>query len=287
MLPREQRDVISWNETCGCRPKRSCSRPQPKAHAQGLHRTGSSRLAVERKEITLTIASTIPHAARSVLRRRMTLASFVAVLLPLAALPPAARAQARAQSSKLALAPPADYKNRYEVYGGIGFQNGQAGQALPRRFNQGTAEALATYWLTPHLGVAADYRFAGGTTPVLSPYYNRVAIYDHIFMGGVQWRGPKNRYAAIDYHGLAGVAHGIFDTAIRGYPGGSPVSAESIGLYSNQTSPYFALGGSVDFNYTKNIAIRLQPDLILEHFGTETREFFAISAGVVYRFGHR
>ena len=29
--------------------------------------------------------------------------------------------------------------------------------------------------------------------------------------------------------------------------------------------------------------MRLSPDLILEHFGTETREFFAISGGVVYR----
>ncbi len=46
-----------------------------------------------------------------------------------------------------------------------------------------------------------------------------------------------------------------------------------------------ALGDSLDFNYSKNIAVRLQPDLILEHFGTETREFFAISAGIVYRFG--
>jgi hypothetical protein len=26
---------------------------------------------------------------------------------------------------------------------------------------------------------------------------------------------------------------------------------------------------------------------MLEHFGTETREFFAISGGVVYRFGKR
>jgi len=35
------------------------------------------------------------------------------------------------------------------------------------------------------------------------------------------------------------------------------------------------------------MAIRLSPDLILEHFGTETREFFAISGGVVYRFSKK
>jgi hypothetical protein len=48
-----------------------------------------------------------------------------------------------------------------------------------------------------------------------------------------------------------------------------------------------ALGGSVDINKSKNWAIRLSPDLILEHFGSETREFFAISGGVVYRIGKR
>ena len=37
-------------------------------------------------------------------------------------------------------------------------------------------------------------------------------------------------------------------------------------------------------NRSKNWAIRLSPDLILEQFGNETREFFAISGGVVYRF---
>ncbi len=223
-----------------------------------------------------------PAAGRTQRRHRTLAATLLTTLVTLAA-----GTVARAQQSKLNLAPTATYDNRYEIYGGIGFQNGQAGQALPKRFNSATAEALGTYWITSKLGVAGDYRFSGGTTPVLSPYYNRVAIFENIFMGGVQYRGPKGRYAAIDYHAFAGAAHGTFDSAISGYPGGSPVSATDIGLYSNRTSPYFALGGSVDFNYSKNLAIRLQPDLILEHFGTDLREFFAVSGGVVYRFGKR
>ncbi len=166
--------------------------------------------------------------------------------------------------------------------------NGQAGQNLPKRYNLGVAEVMGTYWLGEHLGVAADYRFAGGTTPLFpNPYYNRVQVTQNIFSGGVQWRGPKNRYAAIDYHALAGATHGTFDHAILNFPGGSPISATGLGLYANKTSPWGAVGGSVDFNYSANIAIRLQPDLIFEHFGTETREFFAISGGVVYRFGMR
>ena len=114
--------------------------------------------------------------------------------------------------------------------------------------------------------------------------------------GGVQYRGPKNRYAAVDYHALAGITYGVFDNAVKNYPGGSPVSAcdstpspsgGSLHLYCNHGAFFSALGGSVDFNYTPRLAIRLQPDLILEHFGTELREFVSVSGGVVYKFGKR
>jgi hypothetical protein len=187
------------------------------------------------------------------------------------------------------------YDNRWEIYGGLNFMNGQAGQVQPgRRYNMGGGEAMGTYWLTSKLGVAADYRFGAGTTPVTSPYYNRVVIIQNIFSGGVQYRGPKNRYAAVDFHALAGGTDGDFNYAVTHYPGGSPVPAcstqpnqVSLGLYCNHISPYGAVGGSIDFNESGRLAIRLQPDLTFEHFGTETREFFAISAGVVYRLGHR
>lgn len=189
------------------------------------------------------------------------------------------------------------YNDRWELYGGLSFMNGQAGQALPKRYNMGGGEVMGTYWLTDHLGVAGDYRLELGTTPVLSPFYNRVLVYQNIGSGGVQWRGPKGRYAAIDYHALAGITSGTFDNAVKNYPGGSPVSAcapdqkpgqiGNLGLYCNHSSFLSALGGSVDFNYTPRVAIRLQPDLILEHFGTELREFVSVSGGVVYRFGRR
>lgn len=196
------------------------------------------------------------------------------------------------------------YDNRFEVYGGLSLMNGQAGQDLPKRYNMGGGEVMATYWLGGpsstgrigrNLGLAADYRLEAGTTPVVSPYYNRVLVMQHVFSGGVQFRGPRNRYAAVDFHALAGGTYGIFDNAVKNYPGGSPVSAcaaeqksgqrGTLGLYCNDVAPFGTAGGSVDFNYSPKIAIRLQPDMIFEHFGTETREFFSISGGVVYRIG--
>jgi hypothetical protein len=96
-------------------------------------------------------------------------------------------------------------------------------------------------------------------------------------MGGVTYRGPKGHFAAIDYHALIGADHGVFDGP----------TTYNVGLYTNRTKPIGAFGGSLDYNVSKNIAVRLSPDLIVEHFGTEYREFFAISGGVLYRFGKR
>jgi hypothetical protein len=193
---------------------------------------------------------------------------------------------------KIGLAAPVTYDNRYEIYGGLNFMNFQAGQDLPKRMNLGGGEFLGTYWLTSHLGLGVDYRGEAGTTPVLAaasayPYnLGRPLVYMNMGMLGAQWRGPKNQFYAINYHGYAGVSHGTFDDTRK--PGEQFFNWNNVtGLYSNRTKPIAALGGSVDFNLSKKMAVRLSPDLMLEHFGTETREFFAISGGVIYRFGKR
>jgi hypothetical protein len=216
----------------------------------------------------------------------------LAMLLAVSGMALAGGIAAHAQT-KLGPVAPVTYANRWEVYGGLNFMNFQAGQNLPKRMNLGGGEIEGTYWLTPKIGLAADYRGEAGTTPVdANPInINRPLVYMNMGLVGAQYRGPKNQFAAIDYHAYGGLSHGVFDA---GTAGGGPVNpstpaqnAATVGLYSNRTSPIFALGGSVDVNESKKIAIRLSPDLILEHFGTETREFFAISGGVVYRFGKK
>jgi hypothetical protein len=103
----------------------------------------------------------------------------------------------------------------------------------------------------------------------------------NIGMAGVQWRGPKNHYASLNYHALAGVGAGDFSQA---YYNGQQIN---VGLYDSTIKPMGVVGVSLDYNRSKNLAVRIQPDLVFEHFGTETREFFSLSAGVVYRFGKR
>jgi hypothetical protein len=198
---------------------------------------------------------------------------------------------AQAQQQKLGSAPPVTYDNKYEVYGSLNFMNFQAGQNLPKRMNLGGGEFLGTYWLKGKWGLGAEYRGEAGTTPVFPQvdvfYIHRPLVYMNMGLAGMQYRGPKNQYAAINYHAYGGLSHGVFDAGTAGAGPVNPYTpaqnAQIAGLYSDRTSPIFALGGTLDFNRSKNWAVRLSPDLILEHFGTETREFFAISGGIVYR----
>jgi hypothetical protein len=260
---------------------------------------------------------TIGKAARSVARvtgYRAVTAVFVVGLLMAGATQgqaqgtvatPQTQTTVPISSSKIAAAAPVTYDNKYEFFWGFNFQNFQAGQSLPNRMNLGGGEVLFTYWLPgsgwiKKLGVGADYRFDAGTTPVLanagvtpvSPttngtgINNRPLVWLNTGMLGAQYRGPKNQYAALSYHGYFGVSHGTFDKSFRNVNSNvNPFAAT--GLYTNRTKPFAAVGASVDFNLSKKWAIRLSPDLILEHFGTETREFVAVSGGAIYRFGKR
>jgi hypothetical protein len=189
-------------------------------------------------------------------------------------------------SSKIGPAAPVTYDNKYEIFGGLNFQNFQAGQSLPKRMNLGGGEILGTYWLTRNIGLAADYRIDAGTTPVFANAFvnNRPLVYLNTGMVGAQYRWIKNQYIAVNFHGYGGVSHGTFTYSTKDVP---PLYLPTIGLYTNRTKPIAALGGSLDFNLSKRMAIRFSPDLILEHFGSETREFVGISGGVIYRIGKK
>ena len=193
----------------------------------------------------------------------------------------AAQTQNVPATGKLSAAPPVTYANRWEIYGGLMLQNDQAGQNLPKRMNFGGVEVLGTYWVTKKWGIGGDFRGMAGTTPVFpNPYTSRPLVVFYEGMGGVEYRGPKNQRAAINFHAYGGMVHGDFTE--------TPLPAgENVGLYTNRTSPMGVAGTSFDFNISRNLAFRLSPDLVVEHRGTETREFFAISGGPVYRFGKK
>ena len=213
----------------------------------------------------------------------------IAMAAVLAGLLTAVGAQAQ---TKLGPAAPVTYDNKYEVYGGLNFMNFMAGQDLTRRMDFGGGELEGTYWLTRKWGLAAEYRGEAGTTPVLpraGTYgIHRPLVYMNMVLFGAQYRWMQNQHAALELHAYAGPSYGVFDAGTAGAGPGdvydATENARHVGLYANHTAPIFALGGSIDMNRSKNWAVRLSPDLILDEFGSGTREYFAISGGVVYRF---
>ena len=213
-------------------------------------------------------------------------AALVLVLSGVAAMS-AGRLEAQ-EAGKLAAAPPVTYDNRFEVYGGLNYMNFQAGQNVAKLMNLGGAEFTATYWLSKKWGVSADYRGDAGTSPVTpNSTFNGTALgVLNSGMLGAQDRVAQNQRVAFSAHALAGVSHGWFDETLPSVGPGTTTFGNS-GFYNNKTKPMGAVGGSIDFNRSKNLAIRFTPDLLLTHFGTGTSEFFSASLGVIYRFGKR
>jgi hypothetical protein len=189
----------------------------------------------------------------------------------------------------IATAAPVTYDNKLELFGGLNYMHFHAGPFLPAGMNMGGGELMGTYWLRKGLGryikpnvlgLAADYRFDAGTTPVQpNPVgLNRTLVYQNILMGGVQVRGPHNQFFATGLHVLVGNSWGNFSH------GTSPTPPERVGLYTNRSAFISAIGGSLDINESKQFAIRLSPDLVLSRFGTYTATHFAISGGIIFRF---
>ena len=104
-------------------------------------------------------------------------------------------------------------------------------------------------------------------------------------MGGVQYHWFGNQHAGVNFHALAGVTHGTFDHSNPGLDATTFFTAT--GLYTNRSAAMGVAGGSIDFNRSARIAIRIAPEIVFEHFGNELREFVYVSGGVIYRFGNR
>lgn len=226
----------------------------------------------------------------------------VAVLLFLAPLStPMLHAQASVKESNADVfkpPPPVTYTEKFEAYGGLSFLNGQAGQNLPKRYNMGGGEGSFTYYVRPKWGALVDFRWEGGTTPVLplAQSYNvqtRPFVSQTIIMGGARYRWLGSQKAALNLHAMAGESNGNFSHSLPKSVPSQPqcptteCARNAAGLYKDHAAFMGTAGASIDFNRSARWAIRLQPEIVFEHFGTETREFFSVSGGVVYRFGHR
>jgi hypothetical protein len=174
---------------------------------------------------------------------------------------------------------PLDYRNKYDIYGGLASSHFNSGPALVAGANLGGFDIQGTDWLTMRLGVTANIRGYYGTTGVLPNADNIHGpfIMEHMFMGGASYRGPRNEHAALTFHGLVGGSYGTFDSAVQGGLG------PQLGLFNNGTALAVAAGGSLDLNRSPKFSLRISPDYLLTRFGGVSQNEFAISVGILYR----
>lgn len=176
---------------------------------------------------------------------------------------------------------PLDYRNKFDIYGGLASSHFNAGPALIPGANLGGFDVQGTMWFGMRLGATANVRGYYGTTGVVpNPYGIRGPfIMEHLFMGGPSIRGPKNEHAALTFHALVGGSYGIFDSAID-----QGLTGPNLGLFSNGVTLATAVGGSLDLNRSPRFSVRLSPDYLLTRFGGVSQNEFAISVGLLYRF---
>ncbi len=179
------------------------------------------------------------------------------------------------------------YDNKYDIYGGIGYQHINAGPSLLEGAHLGGFDVQGTRWLTSRLGATATVRGYYGTSGVhVNPYGVRGPfVMEHYGMGGVSYRLKQGHPAALTLHGLFGGAYGSFDRDLGTLPppGSGPVPPAALGLFNNGAAFAMALGGSIDLNRSPQLAFRISPDYVYTRFGGYTQNELGISVGIVYR----
>ncbi len=194
------------------------------------------------------------------------------------------------------------YNHRWDIYAGAGYTNFLAGPALFQRSNLGGWEAAASYWLGWHWGLMADARQYIGTSgvfpnangglpiPPCQPFettcYNNPTvtgprIMQYYFMAGPEYRVFRRARASATFHAMFGDAWGIFDSAHL-----TGLNVQTIGLFATQWTFSGAIGSTFDYNYSPRIAFRIQPELLLTHYGGTAQQNFGFSVGPIFRLGH-
>ena len=179
------------------------------------------------------------------------------------------------------------YDRPWELYLGLTYTNFLAGPALLQRSNMGGWEVQGSYWRNWHWGMMADSRMYVGTSGVFPngappPIANITGprIMQYYFMAGPEYRAFRRNKASATVHAIFGNAYGIFDAAhLFG------LDVQTIGLFATQWTFSSAFGGTFDYNYTPHIAFRIQPELLMTHYGGTMQQNFGFSVGPLIRLG--
>ncbi|WP_158822511.1 hypothetical protein [Granulicella sp. S156] len=172
------------------------------------------------------------------------------------------------------------YSYSNEVYLGGNYMRAASGPTL-NDTNFGGWNVSATHFVTPFLGVTADFQGDYGHAPI-SPsaqLANNPFVYQHLFFLGPQIRWHRSERFSSSLRILVGAT----DTVSNSDTGRIPPS--TFGLYPSATTLSLKPGGTFDLNLSPRVALRLAPGVLLERQGGSFQRDFNVSTGIVFRIG--
>lgn len=182
------------------------------------------------------------------------------------------------------------YNSRYEVYGGLAYTHFDAGPSVLQGANLGGGDAQIAYFLNRKWAAVGNLRAYYGTSGAVPNPYNiqGPAVSEYMALAGPEYRLASNKHASVTLHALFGGAYGWFGKDLNNQFG-QRIEPGQVGFFNDQIAFGSAIGGSIDLNRSPRLAFRISPDATLTDFSSEGKgdfkEQFAISVGLVYRFG--
>ena len=157
---------------------------------------------------------------------------------------------------------------RTELFAGFSSLRARPGKDLDRTTLNGWTLSATTYQFFPRWGLTAEFSGNG-----------KDGASQRSFLFGGTYRGLQRRRIALTGRILAGVT--AWDPALP-----------RPGSYREQTAFTFGFGQSIDFGLSRNLALRLQPDLRFVRLRDASNKanltiLQPISVGLVYQFGSR
>src|ERR1700678_1137956 len=215
------------------------------------------------------VATRIPITTTLVLRKPRTI---IALLMMICGFIPVS-ALAQSPDGNLTA-----YRFSNELFLGGGFTRAAIGPSL-NDANFGGWNVSVTHYISPLFGVTLDTQGVYGHTSLITPSSPvNPLLYQHTFLVGPQIRLRNTEHFSSSLRVLAGVTDsGSSDT------GG--LASTALGLYPNATKFALRPSATFDYNLSPRFAIRVAPGVLLERQAGGFQRDFAISTGLVMRFG--
>lgn len=141
--------------------------------------------------------------------------------------------------------------------------------------------ASLTQYLIGRIGISADVSGHYGRAAVSSNALGRpeVDIRQHTFLAGPAVRLFRRSRVSTSFRAMFGGARGTAQDL-------ASVRPAALGLDLTDATKFAAsFGSAIDITLSKRLAWRIQPNVLLTRFGSETQRNFRLFTGIVLRLG--